>query len=309
MFDVNWDVVRRLLWTVFAVYLLLTATFFALALTPDPNAWLIGFTGGPEAVEAYEQRRGLDEPITQRYVDWLVGFSTFDWGYSFAYERPVEAVVSERLPVTLGYLVPSVVLATVASVVAGVVSALRRGSWVDRATSGLSAVGLAVPAFLLAVAFAALFQPPEYDTTRGLLAAQNLHALAYPTVVLGLNLFAVQSWAVRAEAVEIVPAEFVKTLRANGAGGRRIARHVAKNAAAPVFALVVSEIFVLLVVSTYVVELVFGLPGFAAASFVGFQDRDYGLVLAAVVLPTLFALLGNLGKDLLTAALDPRVDS
>ncbi|MFB6178003.1 MAG: ABC transporter permease subunit, partial [Halobaculum sp.] len=173
--------------------------------------------------------------------------------------------------------------------------------------SGISTVGLTVPAFVLGVAVAATTNPPAYDTARGLLTVRNLHALTYPTLVLALNLFAVQSWAVRAEAIEIVPAEFVKTLRANGAGRNRVARHVARNAAAPVFALVVSEVFVLLVVSTYVIELVFGLPGFAAASFAGFQDRDYGLIFAAIVLPTVFALLANLGKDLLTAYIDPRV--
>jgi peptide/nickel transport system permease protein len=303
----KWYVIRRLLWTVFAVYLLLSASFFAIALTPDPNKWMAGFSGGEDAVEAYEERRNLDRPLLDRYVDWVTGYTTLDWGHSFRYDKPVLSVVTNRIPVTLGYLVPAVLLATLASVVAGVYSALRRDSWIDRVTSGLSSLGLAVPAFILAFVVAAVGNPPPYDPSRELFAGQNLTALAHPAFVLGMNLFAVQSWAVRAEAIEIVPAEFVKTLRANGAGRGRIARHVARNAAAPVFALVVSEVFVLLIVSTYVVELVFQLPGFAAASFAGFYDRDYGLILAAVVLPTLFALLVNLLKDVVTAYVDPRV--
>lgn len=303
----KWHVVRRLVWTVAAVYLLLSVSFFAIALTPDPNKNLLGFAGGDEAVAAYEEARNQDQPLLDRYVNWVTGYATLDWGYSYLFERPVTTVVSDRLPVTLGYVIPAVLLATLASILSGVYSALDRNSWLDRTTSGISTVGLAVPAFVLGVAVTATMDPPAYDTARGLLTGQNLNALAYPTLVLGLNLFAVQSWAVRAEAIEIVPAEFVKTLRANGAGQHRVARHVARNAAAPVFALVVSEVFVLLVVSTYVIELVFGLPGFAAASFAGFQDRDYGLIFAAIVLPTVFALLANLGKDLLTAYIDPRV--
>jgi peptide/nickel transport system permease protein len=305
----KWHVVRRLVWTVAAVYLLLSASFFAIALTPDPNKWMAGFAGGEEAVEAYEESRNQDRPLMDRYVGWVTGYATLDWGYSYRFGKPVTTVVTERLPVTLGYVIPAVLLATLLSIVSGVYSALDRNSWLDRTTSGISTVGLAVPAFVLGVAVTATMDPPAYDTARGLLTGRNLHALAYPILVLGLNLFAVQSWAVRAEAIEIVPAEFVKTLRANGAGRRRVARHVARNAAAPVFALVVSEVFVLLVVSTYVIELVFGLPGFAAASFAGFQDRDYGLIFAAIVLPTVFALLANLGKDLVTAYIDPRVSS
>jgi peptide/nickel transport system permease protein len=309
----KWFVTRRILWTVFAAWLFLSVSFFAIALTPDPNKTLLGWANRNDpdaqqrAIEQYEELRGQDKPLLQRYTDWVVGYATLDWGYSFAYEKPVTTLLLNRVPITLGYLIPAILLASLLSVVTGILSAVTQGSIPDRLNNGITYLGLALPAFFTATFLQKWFTIPPINPALGYFDPQNLTALAFPALVLGINLYAVQAWAIRAEAIEIVPAEFVKTLRANGAGTIRTGRHVLRNAISPVFALLVSELLVLLFVGVYVVELVFGIPGAAAASFRGFQDRDVGLILATIVLPVVVALLANLVLDVISAYLDPRV--
>lgn len=312
----KWFLTRRVLWTVFATWLFLSATFFAIALTPDPNKNMLRFGvmfgGGSEAeqesaVEQYEEMRGLDEGLLKRYTDWMVGYATLDWGYSFVYERPVIQVLRDRLPITMAYLIPAILIASLLSVVTGIFGAITQGSIPDRLANGVSYLGIGLPAFFTATLLQRWFEIPRVNPALGYLDPQNLTALAFPAFVLGVNLYAVQAWAIRAEAIEIVPAEFVKTLRANGAGTLRLGRHILRNAISPVFALLVSELLVVLFVGIYVVELVFGIPGAAEASFRAFQDRDIGLVIATIVLPVAVALLANLVLDVISAYLDPRV--
>jgi peptide/nickel transport system permease protein len=313
MRSMRWFVIRRLAWTITASWVFLTVSWIVLVATPDPNlTWIrFGLGNDPEAqrqaVEAYMARRGRTGTLLERYLDWVIGFATFDYGHSALYDKPVSAVLARRVPVTLAYLLPSFVVASTLSVVTGVFGAIRKGSLTDRLTNGVAYLGLGIPAFVVAVFCQRYFDVPQVNPALGLFDPQNLVGLAFPALVLGLNLYAVQSWAVRAEAIEIVPAEFVKTLRANGAGNTRLARHVLRNAVAPVFALLVSELLVLLFVGVYVVELVFDVPGAATASFQGFRDRDFALILATVVLPVMVALVANLVLDVISAYVDPRV--
>jgi peptide/nickel transport system permease protein len=312
----KWFLTRRVLWTVFAAWLFLSATFFAIALTPDPNKNMLRFgvmfSGGSEAeqesaVEQYEEMRGFDDGLLKRYADWMVGYATLDWGYSFVYEQPVIQVLKDRLPVTMAYLIPAILIASLLSIVTGILGAITQGSIPDRLANSVSYLGIGLPAFFTATLLQRWFEVPRVNPALGYLDPQNMIALAFPAFVLGVNLYAVQAWAIRAEAIEIVPAEFVKTLRANGAGTLRTGRHVLRNAISPVFALLVSELLVVLFVGVYVVELVFGIPGAAEASFRAFQDRDIGLVIATIVLPVVVALLANLVLDVISAYIDPRV--
>ena len=301
-----------------AAWIFLTLTFLALSLTPDPNAIFRQFivmstTDSPSgeaqqaAVQSYLQSRGRTGTMWERYLRWLRRYVTLDLGESVVYGRSVNAVLATRLPVTVGYLLPAVAVASVASVFSGVFGAIRKGRVSDRVTNAVSYFGLGVPMFFFGVLVVQELGLPVYNPGLGYFAPANLSVLAVAAIVVGLNLYAVQSWAIRAEAIEIVPAEFVKTLRAGGGGDVRVARHVLRNALAPVFALLVSELLVVLFVGIYVVELVFDLPGVAAASFAAFEERDFALVIATVVLPVFVALVVKLVLEVAAALVDPRV--
>lgn len=264
-----------------------------------------------EAKAAYDEARNRDRPLWERYSDWMVGYATGAWGYSYTYERPVMEVITRAVPLTLLYLVPGVLLASLLSVLTGIAGALNRGSVLDRLSRLVVYAGVALPAFYLALMWQR-YNPGLWPTTNlgwetPLATPQALGTLIAPALIVGLNLFAVQAWVVRSEAMEIAPAEFVKTLRAGGADTWTIGRHILRNAASPLLAMFVSEILVVLYVTVFIVEIILGIPGIGLVGFRGFEERDIGLVLAVVLLPVVFTLLSNLAKDVVTVYVDPRV--
>jgi peptide/nickel transport system permease protein len=306
----KWFLARRALWTVAALYLVVSATFFVFALTPDPNRQAIAYaaaqeTGpdesaveaGAEAMEAYDEVRNRDRPLLDRYRDWMIGYATGQWGWSYTYNEPVTAVLGGALPVTLSYLVPGVLLASLLSVFAGLYGAIRRRGHGDRLSRAAMFGGVALPAFVLAVAV--------QRWAPGWLQNPTLAS----ALIVGVNLFAVQTWVVRSEALQLVPEEFVKTLRASGAGDATVGRHVLRNAASPLLATFVSEVLVVLYVTVFVVEIVLGIPGLGGVGYAAFEQRDIGLILATVMLPVAVGLLSTLAKDVLTAFVDPRVSA
>lgn len=321
---------RRLLWTVVATWLLLSATFFVFAFAPDPNEELAAFGGamsaGPdedpaeaarEARAAYREARNYDEPLAQRYTRWIVGYATLNWGDSFTQRTDggssaVTAIIVERSKVTLAYLLPAVGLAIGAGVAVGLYSALREGSLPERVGSTLAYAGLGVPAFWLAEA-AVLVAADSFglylDTWRegGLGTPENQALVAIAGLAVGTNVMAVQARYARAESREYVPASFVTTLRSTGAPTRDVARHVLRNAAVPLVSLLFTEVLVVVLVTVYIVEVVLGVPGVGQAAYRAILDRDVGLILGTTFLPVLVVLYGNLLQDVLYALLDPRM--
>lgn len=300
---------RRGAWALVVVYLFLSLIFFGLALTPDPSEPL---GGGEYEPGRYGEITDASEPLTERYVAFLGWYTSLDLGESVIYRQPVTAVLAKALPVTLAYLLPALGLATVLSLGAGATAALDRGGVVDHLVGTLSQAGIAVPAVvvadLLAFAVGQSEWYPAFQESAELLAPANLAALALPALVVGGNLWAVQVLAVRGEATANVRQAFVRTFRASGARKRHLARHVLRNAAPSLLALFVSEALLTLVVSVYVVEVAFGLPGFGLISYRAFFKPDLALVVPAVILPILVGIVGTTVQDLVAATLDPRVE-
>ncbi|MFC4451723.1 ABC transporter permease [Halorussus aquaticus] len=321
----HWFLAKRIAWTMFAAYLILSGAFFVFAYTPDPNKALVSFGAAnpddPEnmsedsqqAVEAYEEARNYDEPVLQRYGRWMVSYATLDWGTSRTTGQPVTDALAKRIPVTLVYLVPAVVLSTLLGVGVGLVSAMNPNGVVDRVSAALSYVGLGVPGFVLGELLLLVsimefsWYRAYYDTRFGLWTGDNLASLALPSLVVALNLLAAQARYARAESREYLPAEFVKTLRASGADARTIGRHVLRNAALPLMTVFFAELLTVLFLTVYVIEVVFRIPGVGDLAYQAIQRRDVATILATTLLPAFVALSGNLLQDFAYTLLDPRV--
>lgn len=321
----KWYIARRLAWTVVASFILLSAAFFAIALTPDPNRFLASMgaafearqTGADpkvaaqQAIAAYDEARNRDRPLLIRYWDWVSGYATLRWGWSYHYGKPVGAVMARAVPVTLSYTIPGVAVAWVASVL-GAAYVTVRGGLPDTVARALTYIGLGVPAVIIAKTLSSYHRIeaidlPQYDAALGFVAPQNLSAIAIPAALVAFSILMSQWRAVRAEALDLVEAEFVKTLRAQGADTRRLARHVLKNATAPLLAMSTAEALMILFLTMYVVEVLLGVPGLGAVTIRAFEERDIGLILASVLLPAFVGLLGNLLTDIVTVVVDPRV--
>lgn len=310
-------VARRLVWSLFAAWLMLSVTFVVYAYMPDPSVEFIRWAAPPEsqaeAVQAYIEARNYDEPLLQRYLTWVSSYVTLDWGYSFAYNEPVMAVLARKAPITLVYLVPSILLASVASLGLGLAAAHNRGGVADVVASGVAYLGFGLPAFFLGelVLFALIEQlnlfVVEIDSRYGLWTVQNIWTMLLPIPVVTFNLLAVQTRYVRAESLGTLSADFVKTLRATGARPVEISRHLLRNIAVPLLSVFFTEVLTVLFVTVYVVEVVFGVPGLGLAAYQAIVDRDIGLILATTFIPVLVGLFGNLFQDVAFTVIDPRV--
>lgn len=316
---------QRAVVAVVAVYLVMTIAFLFVALTPDPNQGSVVFevvtTGGDEedvqqALNAYREARNLNDPIHERYVRWLVDVSTFDWGTSYSYGRPVTSLILERVPYTALYVVPALTLSLFGGVAGGLYAAFNRQGLVDRAVSVLSYSGFGVPNFwlaevavLLVVGELGLLSQVSQARSAPFWSVAHLEQFVLPSLVLASGLFAGQLRYARAESLEYVNAEFVAALRAKGVSRLGVARHVLRNAAVPILSVFFADMVAVLVVNIYVIEEVFGIDGLSALSLAAIHQRDMPLVLGTTMVIAFVGIAANFVQDATYAVLDPRIEA
>ncbi|WP_115864694.1 ABC transporter permease [Halorussus litoreus] len=304
-------VAYRLAWTAVGAWAVLTLIFIVFDLVPDPGQYNI-FNG--MSAEQYREMRGYDQPLLQRYLSWMVGFLTLDLGTTI-YGNSVSAELASAAKVTLTYAVPSVVLGVTVGVGAGLLGAVDPDGKATRLVKGISYVGFAIPTFIAADAMFFFAQEHlqvfgvQYDSEVGLYTIRNLQALLLPAIVLTVNVLAVQLRYARTESTEVLQEDFVRTLRASGAGTLTLVRHVLRNVASSLMALFVSELVGVVFVVLVVIEVIFGVPGFGTLLYDAIHERDIGLILGTTVLPIVLVMVGNLIQDVAHAIIDPRVEA
>jgi len=305
-------ILYRTVWAVVAS-LAVTAVLFAIVrVAPPVNQF------GEAGLPALEIDNGFwdpADPIHLQYVDWLVSLFTLDWGRSLRFGNPVTELIAERAVITVAYLLPAVLFATVLSTVLGYVAATTEGEWSDGLIRGGSYVVLAVPNFILGIVvfryverrsleFGARF----YELDAGLIAGWNLFWLAVAALILATHVAAAQLRYVRAQSSEQLSADYVKILRAKGRGPLGVARHVLRAAAVPLTSLFVAEVLGLLLVSVFVVETVLEIPGLGFVLYQAVGVNDLPVVLVTTWFLSVVVILANLAEDILAVVFDPRVD-
>lgn len=316
-------VIRRIAFSVFALYLVLSITFGFIVLTADPGVALVAHGASRQAaseranmserqemvqkaIAEYKAEHNLNKPIWQSYVDWMVDITTLDWGRSYSLRgTPVLTVLGEAIPATLKYVIPAMLFALVGGIGLGVYSALNPGTTVERIVTSGSYIGFGIPNYWLAVA-AGLFGVTTFATQ---FAPANIVRYALPTVILGTSLLAGQLRYARAESREHIYREFVKLLRAKGATNWLVAQHILRNAAIPLLSLFFADLIGTLVVNVFVLESVLDIPGIGSLGLRAIQARDLPLILGIAMVIGFAGIVGNLLQDLAYLVLDPRVDS
>ena len=235
--------------------------------------------------------------------------TTLDWGMSYSQDAPVLAVIERALPHTLRYVLPAMAFALIGGIGIGLYSAIHQQTILARVGAGFAYFGFGIPNFWLAGALLFVFTIPlgRYGTAT-VAHWQLLSNVVLPSLVLGTSLLAGQARYARAESIEYVNAEFVKLLRAKGASGWSVARHLLRNAAVPLLSLFFADLLVILALNIYVIEVVFGIPGIGQLSYLAIQDRDMPLILGTTMVFVLFGIVGNLAQDIAYRVLDPRID-
>ena len=307
-------VVRRLL-LVALVMLVVSVLIFGIVqwLPGDVAVMILGTSATPQDLAALRVKLGLDRPTLVRYVDWITGALRGEWGTSLLYQVPVRPLVVERVRQSAVLAVLALGVAVPLSIGLGVLSALRRGRWLDRAVSLVTLVSVSLPEFIsgtlliLLLAFRIPLFPPSslVDPRAGLWASAR--SLALPTLTLVLALLAHMARMTRASMIEALDTPFVRAARLRGLRPRRVVvRHALRNALLPTVGIVAINVGFLLG-GIVVVETVFAYPGLGRLMVDAVNHRDVPVIQMAALIIALTYALANLAADVIYAYLDPRI--
>lgn len=310
---------RRVAFVVFVAYLLLSVTFFFVALTPDPNEVMVqaaaamGGGDGEQALQGYRAARNRDVPLLERYTSWLVAYTTFQWGTSFTVGKPVLSAIGDRLLISLAYVVPGLAMAAWGGVAIGMWNAIRPQSIVGRGAAATGVLLGAIPSYWLGH-LTILFGIFVLDLSRfyrwtegGPLAPANAPKIVFAAVTIAAALLVVQLRYVRSGTAEFVRTEAAKLVRGKGGGDATVSRHALRLLGSSFLTLFLTEALTVLFLGMYVVEAVFHIPGFGDLSLLAIEQRDIPLILGTTFIPIVFGLCGTLVQDVVEVALDPRV--
>ncbi|WP_144183459.1 ABC transporter permease [Elioraea rosea] len=308
---------KRIGLSILLVWIVASIVFLAIHFVPgDPAELLLstsGFAPDPVAVEELRRRLGLDQPVLVQYVNDFQRLLSGDLGRSMKDDSPIIDAIARRLPRTLELIVAAGLMGILIGVPAGTYAAIRRGGLFDRVASALSALGLAVPVFVMGTLIVLLFaQTLRWVPAGGYVAFdrdpwQHLTMLAMPALTIGLHLAPVVFRVTRAAVLDVTSRDYVRTARAKGVGPPRVlVHHVVRNALMPVVTVVGLQLGGLLG-GTVLVEFVFNWPGLSGLLVESVSSRDYPEVVAIVLTISILFVGLNLVIDLLYGALDPRV--
>lgn len=273
-----------------------------------------------EVVQAMRVNYGLDGGLFYRYWHWLANAFTGEFGYSYRFDVPVFSLISERLINTLILSLSALVLAWGLALPLGVYAAVHQGKLMDRIVGFVSFVGLSIPRVFFALLMVMFAASSGWFPTGGMrdqiywdefTAWQKFvdvsHHLVLPAIVIGTTSMARYMRQMRAEMVETLSKDFVRTAKAKGLGHWQVVyKHAFGNAVNPLITLFGYSLAGLLT-GSFLVEIVFAWPGMARLTVDAVFAQDEPLVMASVIMATCMLVLGNLIADLMLAFVDPRI--
>jgi peptide/nickel transport system permease protein len=273
----------------------------------------------PEDVAKVEKQLGLDQPVQIRYLVWLERIVHGDWGYSHIKKRPVLDVIFERFPATLLLTITGYSISALLGVALGLISAVRAGSRIDVALSGINYVIYSTPTFLVALLAMLVFAvwlgwlpssrmvSVDRPTLAWPLLQDRISHLILPAFVLALSHLAVFYTYIRSSVLEAMQEDYIVAARAKGLNERAvILRHAFRNSLLP-FITQIGISLPLLIGGSVVVESIFAWPGIGKLTYDAALRADYMLLMGLVLFTSLLVILGNLLADIAYALADPRV--
>ncbi len=276
---------------------------------------------GAEARERLIAYYGLDKPLHVQYVNWLKRLATLDFGQSFQPDgKPVIEKIKERIPITIEINVLSMIVIISIAIPLGVISAVKKDSFLDKGTTVFVFVGFATPTFWLALLCMILFgvklgwlpisgiNSLDYDRLSlfGKIVDRGRH-LIMPVILGAFGGLAGLSRYMRSNMLEVVRQEYIQTARAKGISEKRVIfKHAMRNALLPVITILGLSVPTL-IGGSVIFETIFAIPGMGWLFYQGVMSRDYPVVLGILFIGAVLTLIGNLLADVGYALADPRI--
>jgi ABC-type dipeptide/oligopeptide/nickel transport system permease component len=300
------------------VLLVVTLSVFALLhVTPgDPIQIMLGMQTSPEAVAALQKRYHFDRPLPEQYFLWVTAALRGDLGSSIRQSQPVAHMIAERFPVSLQLSLAAMLFALVVAIPAGILSAVRRNSWVDYLLTGLSISGLSIPNFTLALLLIYAFAVKlEWFPITGIGSSTRaggtlwsaLGPFVLPAVALGTQQTAIVARLLRSSLLDVLSQDYIRTGYAKGLPGRSVVLiHALRNALIPLVTMTAIQ-FGYLIGITITIEFIFAIPGMGSALLDAVLHRDVPVIQGFTLFMALVFIVTNLVADLVYTLLDPRI--
>ncbi len=298
-------------------------TFFVIRLAPgNPTFYQGAFNPKvkPEAVKRLEKIYGLDKPLPVQYLLWVKRMLKLDFGTSFVDGKPVSKKIGERIPITLGLNLLSMILILTVAIPIGILSAMKRNSPMDRALTVFVFVGFSTPSFWLALLLMILLgiklhllpisglESLNADQFHGLsLWWDRLKHLVLPVFVAAFGGLAGFSRYMRQSMLEVLGQDYITTARAKGLKESRVIKgHALKNSLIPIVTILGLSV-PSLIGGSVIFETIFAIPGMGQLFYEAALARDYPTIMGILTIGAVLTLLGNLLADISYALIDPRI--
>jgi peptide/nickel transport system permease protein len=297
---------RRLLATVPLLLAVSVVVFSFIHLLPgDPAVLFLGEEATPENLARFRAKLGFDRPLVVQYGEWLGHAVRGDLGRSVRTNQPVVSAIVERLPVTLRLIGMAMLISLSIALPLGTISAVKRNSGVDLASTFFALFGFSTPNFWLGLILIYVFAlvlrwlpPSGFDGTRSLIL---------PAITLGTALAALVTRQLRSGMLEVLRQDYVRTAQAKGLADRLvIGKHALKNALISVVTVIGLQIGALLG-NTIITESLFALPGVGRLMIDSVFSRDFFVVQGVILFLAVGYVVANLVVDILYSYLDPRI--
>lgn len=282
------------------------------AVPGDPAAFMLGLNAQPDTVAALRADLGLDGSLGERYLAWIGGMATGDFGTSYTYRVPVAELVADRIVVSAPLAAYALFLTVVVAVPAGLLAATHRGRPSDWGVMGATQLGIAVPNFWFAMLLVLIFAVKLRWVSAGGFPGWSdplaaLGALTLPAVALALPQASILARVLRGALIDTLDQDYIRTARAKGLSRRATTiRHALRNAAIPVLTILGLQ-FSFLLAGAIIIENVFFLPGLGRLIFQGITQRDL-IVVQSVTMLLVFAVIAvTFLVELAYTIADPRI--
>lgn len=306
--------VRRMLIAIPTVFLISVFVFALQQLLPgDPVLVMAGEERDPEVIAALREKYRLNDPIPIQYLAWASNALQGDLGISLRTQQPVLELIAEKLPVTIQLAVMALTIAILIGIPAGILSAYKKGTWIDWLANIVALSGLSVPNFWLGIMLILLvsvklgwlpasgYQPLTEDPL------QSIRVMVMPSFVLGTAIAATLMRHTRSAMLSVLKSDYVRTARAKGLRERVVlVKHALRNALVPVIT-VITLLFGELLAGAVLTEQIFTIPGFGKLVVDAVFNRDYAVVQGIVLCTGIAFIAMNILADAAYRILNPRM--
>jgi peptide/nickel transport system permease protein len=313
-------IIRRLLWVIVLLFVVSAVTFIIFYALPsaDPAVLRAGRSPNPALIASIRHNLGLDRPIWVQYWLYMKGVILhFNFGYSYQFSQPVRTMIFQRLPATISLTVGAVCVWLLIGIPIGIISAVRSRSLLDRSTMTGALLAISAPVYWLGLVSLYLFANDIgvvhiFDgagTYTGLTANPGrwFGSMLLPWIVLAASFAAFYSRLLRANLIETMSEDYIRTARAKGVPERRVIMHHGVRAAITPIVTVLGLDIGTLLGGAILIETVFNIPGVGRLAYEGIVNADLPVIQGTVLFGAFFIVIANLIVDIMYAYVDPRV--